>query len=123
MRQAYNARPTLDCTPVLQVELNTSCRDEIIPILRALQHLYGNAGLLKDILALVGKERRVVSALDRNHIAFAWAARGFSCDLWTDPPGQRWKGFSQATNELGIVLEGEMEFEVEGPVQRPAVTE
>lgn len=56
MRQAYNARPTLDCTPVLEVELNTSCRDEIIPILKALQHLYGNAVLLRNILALVGKD-------------------------------------------------------------------
>lgn len=56
MRESYNARPTLDCTPILQVELNTSCRDEIIPILKALQHLYANPVVLMEILTLVGKD-------------------------------------------------------------------
>jgi hypothetical protein len=26
---------------------------------------------------------------DRQQIATDWASRGFSCDLWTDPPGPR----------------------------------
>ena len=42
-------------------------------------------------------------------IAAEWATRGFSCDLWTDPPGQRRKDFTHATDEVVIVLEGEME--------------
>ena len=29
-----------------------------------------------------------------------WAARGFSCDIWTDPPGQVWADFVHATDEL-----------------------
>ena len=33
----------LDCLPIGEVTLNLDCRDEIIPILRALQHLYGDA--------------------------------------------------------------------------------
>lgn len=45
-----------------------------------------------------------------------WAARGFSCELWTDSPGQRWENFSHATDEVVIVLEGDMEFEVAGQV-------
>ena len=45
---------------------------------------------------------------DRKQIAAAWAARGFSCDLWTDPPGQRWEDFTHATDEIVVVLEGEM---------------
>ena len=53
---------------------------------------------------------------EREQIATAWAARGFSCDLWTDPPGQRWDNFTHATDEVVIVLEGEMEFEMEGKV-------
>jgi quercetin dioxygenase-like cupin family protein len=48
-----------------------------------------------------------------------WAARGFSCQLWTDPPGQRWEDFRHATDELVTVLEGEVEFEVEGEVHHP----
>jgi quercetin dioxygenase-like cupin family protein len=57
--------------------------------------------------------------IDRNRIAPDWAARGFSCDLWTDPPGQRWEDFAHATDELVTVLEGDMEFEVEGRVHHP----
>lgn len=46
----------LDCLPVTEVKLNLSCRDEIIPILRALQHLYGSAQMRRELLALVGKD-------------------------------------------------------------------
>ncbi len=47
-----------------------------------------------------------------------WAAQGFSCELWVDPPGARWENFVHATDELVHVLEGEMEFEVEGVCHR-----
>ena len=46
----------LDCLPISDVRLNLECRDEIIPILRALQHVYGNADLRRELLALVGKD-------------------------------------------------------------------
>src|SRR5208337_3573910 len=46
----------LDCLPISEVNLNLNCRDEIIPILRALQHLYANAPLRRELLALVGKD-------------------------------------------------------------------
>jgi len=46
----------LDCLPITEVELNLECRDEIIPILRALQHLYAAAPLRRELLALVGKD-------------------------------------------------------------------
>ena len=49
----------------------------------------------------------------------AWAARGFSCGLWVDPPGQRWEDFVHDTDEIVSVLEGEMEFEIEGEVRHP----
>ena len=55
--------------------------------------------------------------IDHEQIAAGWAARGFSCELWIDPPGQRWEDFTHATDELVIVLEGEMEFEIEGQVR------
>ena len=56
MRVPLNPQPGLSCTPVLEVELNTGCRDEIIPILRALQHLYSQPELRQRILGLVGKD-------------------------------------------------------------------
>jgi len=46
----------LDCLPVSEVNLNLNCRDEIIPILRALQHVYADAELRRELLALVGKD-------------------------------------------------------------------
>jgi quercetin dioxygenase-like cupin family protein len=64
-----------------------------------------------------------MAELDRNKIAASWTARGFSCDLWTDPPGQRWEDFRHAADELMTVLEGEMEFKIAGEVRDPKVGE
>ena len=61
--------------------------------------------------------------VDPDNVAEDWQGRGFSCDLWVDPPGQRWEGFTHATDELVTVLEGQMEFEVEGQVHHPQVGE
>ena len=47
---------------------------------------------------------------NRQSIASQWASRGFSCEVWTDPPGQNWEHFTHAMDELITVLEGEMEF-------------
>ena len=62
-----------------------------------------------------------MSKLDSEKIAEAWSARGFSCELWVDPPGQRWEDFTHSTDEVVTVLEGQMEFEVEGKIAHPAV--
>jgi len=51
-----------------------------------------------------------MASIDREQVAADWAKRGFSCDLWIDPPGRRWEDFTHATDELVVVLEGEMEF-------------
>ena len=53
------------------------------------------------------------------NVSADWTARGFSCELWTDSPGQRWEGFTHTTDELVTVLEGDMEFEIEGQVCHP----
>jgi quercetin dioxygenase-like cupin family protein len=60
---------------------------------------------------------------DRTKIAADWAARGFSCDLWTDAPGQRWEHFRHAEDEMVAVLEGEMEFQVAAQIHRPKAGE
>ena len=56
MRLSFDPQPRLSCLPILEVELNTQCRDEIIPILRALQQVYSKPDLRQEILDLVGKD-------------------------------------------------------------------
>lgn len=52
-----------------------------------------------------------------------WGRRGFSCDIWTDAPGQVWRDFVHATDELVMPLEGEIELEVGGRTCRPRIGE
>ena len=59
------------------------------------------------------------SAVDLARVGRAWSARGFSCDLWVDPPGRRWEDFTHFTDELVMLVDGEMEFEIDGRVLRP----
>jgi transposase, IS5 family len=56
MRRRFNPQPRLDCPPIEDVKLNLNCRDEIVPILRALQHIYSDSKLRRDILDLVGED-------------------------------------------------------------------
>lgn len=41
MGKATDCQQRLDCQPVLNVQLNHNRPDEMIPILAALQHIYG----------------------------------------------------------------------------------
>jgi hypothetical protein len=62
-------------------------------------------------------------SINRELVKTDWAKRGFGCDLWTDSPGQRWEDFTRPTDELVLVLEGRMEFEVAGKVCHPRIGE
>jgi len=48
-----------------------------------------------------------------------WDRRGFSCDVWVDSPGQRWEDYVHTTDELVMVVEGQVEFEIAGVCHRP----
>jgi mannose-6-phosphate isomerase-like protein (cupin superfamily) len=61
--------------------------------------------------------------VDRKAVSADWNTRGFSCDLWVDPPGQVWAEFVHDTDELVVVVEGEVEFEIAGEIYRPRVGE
>lgn len=61
--------------------------------------------------------------LDRAQIAKDWQARGFSCDLWVDPPGQVWEDYVHSTDELLMLMEGALELEMQGKTFSPAVGE
>jgi len=56
MRLAFDPQRQLACPPVDQVVLNLNCRDEIIPILRGLQHVYQVPALRQELLHLIGKD-------------------------------------------------------------------
>ena len=56
MRMAFDPQRRLDGPPIEEVKLNLNCRDEIIPILRALQHIYSDSHWRREILDLVGKD-------------------------------------------------------------------
>ncbi len=64
VRVAYQEQPRLDYTPIGALELNLNCRDEIIPILRALQHIYVDVALRDKLLDLVGQDVNVDSSAD-----------------------------------------------------------
>jgi hypothetical protein len=44
------------CQPVLEVQLNVNCRDEIVPILVGLQHLYSQSKMRDEILRAVAAD-------------------------------------------------------------------
>ena len=61
--------------------------------------------------------------MDQDQVAENWAARGFSCGLWVDPPGQVWADFVHDVDELMMLVEGEIELEFGGNTLRPQVGE
>ncbi|WP_053381927.1 cupin domain-containing protein [Nitrospira moscoviensis] len=62
-------------------------------------------------------------SVDIDSIRSHWRSRGFSCDIWTDPPGQTWEDYTHGVDELVMVLEGDVEFEIDRRILRPAVGE
>ena len=59
----------------------------------------------------------------QKEVAQEWQARGFSCDRWIDPPGQRWENFTHQVDELVMVVEGEVEFKIGATVYHPQMGE
>lgn len=62
---------------------------------------------------------RSARPIDRGAVERYWRARGFSCGLWIDPPGQVWADYFHDVDELVIVLEGDVEFEIAGKTHAP----
>lgn len=58
-----------------------------------------------------------MAATDITSVETAWHARGFGCDLWTDP-GKVWNDYSHGVDELLMVVEGELEVEIDGAARR-----
>ena len=58
-------------------------------------------------------------ASDIARVETNWLSRGFSCQVWTDPPGQVWADFVHDVDEVVMTIEGEVEFEFGGKTIRP----
>jgi len=61
--------------------------------------------------------------MDTGEIAKNWEARGFSCELWTDPPGKVWTDVVHKADELLMLVEGQLEVESAGRNVRLGVGE
>jgi len=56
MRKAFDRQRRMDCQTISNVPLNLGCRDEIIPILAALKHIYAQPKLRDEILQAVARD-------------------------------------------------------------------
>ena len=56
MRKAYDRQRRLDCPSVANVSLNLNCRNETIPILRGLQHIYSTPRVRDSILGAIARD-------------------------------------------------------------------
>jgi hypothetical protein len=56
MRKAYSNQLRMDCLPIEQVALNFESRDEIVPVLAGLQHLYSQIELRDQVTQLVAAD-------------------------------------------------------------------
>ncbi len=65
----------------------------------------------------------VSTSINPQSIASAWNRRGFSCELWEDVPGHEWSDCIHETDELFLVLEGEIEVEMNGEIIHPEIGE
>ena len=59
---------------------------------------------------------RFQTPLTEDAVAANWRQRGYSCQLFVDPPGQRWENFTHDCNELVTVQQGRLEMEIEGQI-------
>jgi hypothetical protein len=87
MRKAFARQRRLDCPSIDEVELNLECRHEMIPILRALQHIYSRPDVRDGILELIAKDVNQDSRTDCGREGFDYwqvlvlAAVRLGCNL------------------------------------------
>lgn len=87
MRKAMDRQQRLGCQPVSEVKLNLNCRDEIVPILAALRHVYSQPTLCDQILQAVAADVNRSSSRTRGRTGMDYwsilvlAAVRLGCDL------------------------------------------
>ena len=58
---------------------------------------------------------------DHKTVRKNWYSRGFSCDIWIDPPGKVWANFVHGTDEILMLIDGEIELEMDGEILHPEI--
>ncbi len=61
---------------------------------------------------------RVVQDRLRLEVQGRWRERGFSCELWVDPPETIWEDFVHDADELVLLLDGDVTIEIAGRTLR-----
>ena len=56
MRKAFSSQLRLDCQSIESLELNLNCRDEIVPILASLKHVFRHIKLRDSLIGLVAAD-------------------------------------------------------------------
>jgi len=56
MRKHYEKQRRFDCTPIAELMLNYDCRDEMVPVLAGLQHVYTSSALRNKVVSLVAQD-------------------------------------------------------------------
>ncbi len=87
VRKHYQPQYRFDSSPIANIQLNLECRDEVIPVLLGLQHLYNDAKLRTKVVRLVAGDlnedsRRDVGrpGMDDWHVVVLAAVR-LGCNL------------------------------------------
>ena len=57
-------------------------------------------------------KNKFAEPLDLDQITTGWKSRGFSSAIYVDAPGQEWVDFTHSTNELVMVVEGQLRMVV-----------
>lgn len=108
MRKSLDPQRRLDCPAVDQVTLNFNCRSEIVPILRALQHIYSQPQRLKAILRLIAADVNKHSDPERGREGFDYwvilvlAAVRLGCDFDYDQLQDLAENHRQLRQIMGI---------------------
>ena len=63
----------------------------------------------------------IISKINPDQIKQDWHSRGYSFGVFRDPPGQVWTYFVHKTDELVVLIKGEIELEIYGNSQRPQI--
>ena len=58
---------------------------------------------------------------DHNAVRKIWYSRGFSCDIWIDPPGKVWANFVHGTDEILMLIDGVIELEMDDEILHPEI--
>ena len=61
--------------------------------------------------------------IDPKFIEQSWKSRGFSYKIWNDLPGTIWADFIHKTDELVMLIHGEIELKMSGQIFHPEIGE